>query len=94
MRVEARGADRVYFLGFTPGGTPDPERDGRVSAAPVTHPDDAPDLWAQSAMSNGGPIDAIYAVAENQHGRAVSPVLFVAWNREGSGYSEQDLKHP
>ena len=97
LLAEVEGADEVYFQAFDPGETPDPDKDGYLHSrehSPVEHPEGDPNRWALNGISNGGQTAAFYAVAVNEHGRTVSPVLFVAWNTEGSGYEEGDAKHP
>lgn len=97
LMVEVEGAEEVYFQAFDPGAAPNPDKDGYLHSpkpSSVKHPGGDPDLWAIGGMSNGGQVDGFYAVAENQYGRTISPVLFVYWSRKDSGYSEQDLKEP
>lgn len=97
LMVEVEGADEVYFQAFDPGEAPNPDRDGYLHSreySPLEHPGDDPHLWAIGGVSNGGQTAGFYAVAENEHGQTISAVLFVAWNSEYSGYSEQDLKEP
>jgi hypothetical protein len=99
LLAEVEGADEVYFQAFDPSEAeaPDLDRDGYLHSrehSPVEHPGGNPDLWALGGISNGGQTADFYAVAVNQYGRTVSPVLFVAWNTADSGYSEEDLEEP
>jgi len=98
LLAEVEGADEVYFQAFDPEGTPNLDHDGYLHAredSPVTHPEANPDLWALTGISDGGDTAGFYAVAVNEYGRTVSPVLFVAWNTRSSGYSDaEDVKDP
>ncbi len=97
LLAEVEGADEVYFQAFEPGEAPDLDRDGYLHSreySPVEHPGGDPNLWALTGTSNGGRTAGFYAVAVNEHGRTVSPVLFVAWNTEGGGYDDWDVKDP
>lgn len=82
VMLEAEEADRVVFYGYDPAGAPDRLHDGYIHPTdirPATHPPGEPNRWAVNAGSFAGTRMGIYAVAENQYGKTVSPVLFVAW---------------
>lgn len=95
--AEVEGADEVYFQAFDPGETPNPDDDGYLHSreySPVVHSEENPNVWALTGISSGGDTAGFYAVAVNEYGRAVSPILFIAWNPENSGYTADDLKTP
>lgn len=82
----AEKADEVTFRGFLPGDEQfDPDNNGILERGVPENTEEGRIRWSASRGNLGGPTMAIYAVAENQYGRTVSPVLFVAWDyKKGS----------
>lgn len=83
----------MVFLATRPGVLPRPDQNGGLAEGELDPADTTGRRWVGQAAFPGGQAAAVYAVAYNQHGRTVSPVLAVAWY-EGSEYGPDELKHP
>jgi hypothetical protein len=81
VAVLTEKADKVTFRGFVPGEEQfDPDENGIVERGVPEKTEDGRIRWSASGGNLAGRTMVMYAVAENQYGRTVSPFLFVAWD--------------
>lgn len=89
--LEAGESDKVTFYAYVPGEEElDPERNG-VLAEGSRASDQNSLRWVARRETPGGKQLAVYAVAENQHGRTVGPVVFVVL---ATGLDQAKIKAP
>jgi hypothetical protein len=80
LLLSAERAAKIEFRGFTPGTDQlDPDKNGLFDSGELAKSVNGKDYWRASRESPGGKTIGIYAVATNEHGRALSTVIYVTW---------------
>lgn len=99
MAAEVEGATDVRFMGWVPDADQqmDPDSNSYLKGSKVAYATSSSaniTRWEAEFGSYGGLTRAVFVVAENDYGRVVSPVLYIAWVPEEGEYTQAKLREP